>query len=269
MARPRVWGCAFAALALLSGVALPACSLPSQGPTGGAILPPWQFVWVPTAGGADASLSPQAAFTNAGRAAHLRAGGGNEHLPVAVGWLATGRTFGVAVVQLDPAGHFWNLVWLVLARSGQVWQAEAGDLPQPTPCGPGRPFSGPLAVFGPACTSGVVSSGVRVCRAARTSTLWTAVVARPSRSYDVPRTPTAPGAAVPAPICEQQRRQRGNMEMRERVELLDRAAQPLKQLTLSQGRHICAKNSSRRGSNVPWFFGFEMPCPSSSNVSSS
>lgn len=165
-------GAAFAALVFLSSVSLSACAAPPSphSSMGAASIPEWQFRWLPHDGDTDASSVPQMAFANAGRAEHLQLGGVTEHVPPAVVWLATGRTFGVAVVQLDPAGRYMTLVTLLNAASSHSWQAEVGDLPRPTPCGPGKQFSGQSAVFGTYCSLVPVRSG---STPAISVTLWT------------------------------------------------------------------------------------------------
>jgi len=80
-------------------------------------------------------------------------------MPAAVIWLAAGHTFGEVNVQLDPAGRYWNFVTLLIDARAQTWQAYAGSLSEPVPCGRGMPFTGTAATFGSYCTLEPVQSG--------------------------------------------------------------------------------------------------------------
>jgi hypothetical protein len=91
-------------------------------------------------------------------------------MPVAVVWLAAGHTFGEVNVQLDPAGHYWNFVTLLIDARTQTWQAYAGSLSKPTPCGRGLAFTGAASTFGSYCTLEPVQSGAPPARAV---TSWT------------------------------------------------------------------------------------------------
>lgn len=146
--------------ALLVSVVISACAIfPSSAPTdGGAVIPEWQFNWSPVGGSVNAATDPHTAFADAGRAEHVGTSGATEHMPAAVVWLAAGQTFGDVIVQLDPAGRYWNLVTLLIDTRSQTWQAYAGGIPTPTPCGSGKQFTAPSATFGSYCTLEPVQS---------------------------------------------------------------------------------------------------------------
>ena len=162
----------FVLAVLLIGDLLAACAVPSTSTSagGGGGVPEWQFSWSPSGGSVAASTDPRVAFADAGRAEHVGTGGTTEQTPAAVVWLAAGSTFGEVVIQLDPAGRFWNLVTLLIDARSQTWQAYAGDLPTPTACGSGMPFAGGASTFGAHCTLEPVQSGTPPMR---TTTIWT------------------------------------------------------------------------------------------------
>lgn len=152
---------AFLATTILTGITLSSCALrpTSNSHTGGGSLPMWQFRWLTQNSDIAASRSPQVAFANAGRAEHVQPDGVTDHLPTITIWLASGHTFGVVIVQLDPEGAYWNLVTLTFDPDASAWQANAGDLPRPVACGQGKPFAGRYTSFGAYCTLVPVRSG--------------------------------------------------------------------------------------------------------------
>jgi hypothetical protein len=155
-------------LAVLGAGSLAGCSAQAAG--GG--IPPWQLVWQPRGHDIDLSLSPQQAFANAARAEYLQPGGreASDRAPAGVVWLAAGESFGEAVVQLDPAGQYWSVAQLLPDAASQVWQANAGTLPTPTPCGAGQLFAGSAAALGSTC---IRDYSYRSVLPTWQSTLWT------------------------------------------------------------------------------------------------
>jgi hypothetical protein len=111
--------------------------------------PPWRFVWsAPT--GISQSVDLANAYAQAGRVIH---NGGAPQLPAATTWLASGPAFGMAVVQLDPAGTFFDLVTVEVDAETHTWTGGGATLPGGDCGDPGSAY-GPLTFPLKVCQSG-------------------------------------------------------------------------------------------------------------------
>src|SRR6185437_16772763 len=118
----------FAALALAAcapGAATQTAAQPTKptapmpGGTIGSRIPPWTFVWVAPASGISQSVSLADAYAQAGKVFHNASG--SPLAPAATAWLASGPTFGIAAVQLDPAGTYVDLVTVQVDPKTRTW----------------------------------------------------------------------------------------------------------------------------------------------------
>ncbi|HLW03539.1 MAG TPA: hypothetical protein VKT82_33140 [Ktedonobacterales bacterium] len=130
-----------AAALLLAALALAACSpgggsqtaaqptkptAPTPGEPVGSRLPPWMFAWFAPNSGISQSVSLADAYAQAGKVFHNNSG--TPLTPAATDWLASGPTFGMAAVQLDPAGTYVDLVTVQVDPSTKTWTGFGGTL---------------------------------------------------------------------------------------------------------------------------------------------
>ncbi len=154
-----------AAALLLAALALAACA-PGVGsqtaaqptpraplPGGGAVLPPWMFVWVAPASGISQSVSLADAYAQAGKVFHNNSSA--PLAPIATDWLASGPTFGMAAVQLDPAGTYVDLVTVQVDPATRTWTGFGATLLTPNDCGTSASATdGPLTFPMKVCDGG-------------------------------------------------------------------------------------------------------------------
>lgn len=176
-----------AAVLLLAALALAACAPGSGSQTAaqptpspslpghvGAVPPPWMFVWVAPSGGISQSVSLADAYAQAGKVFHNNTGAPQP--PAATAWLASGPTFGMAAVQLDPAGTYVDLVTVVVDSTTRTWTGFGGTLLPFGDCGPSASATdGPLTFPEKVCDGGNGGKYATATNPGRyADTFWTA-----------------------------------------------------------------------------------------------
>ncbi len=94
-----------------------ACTRTDQG--GGHEPPTWLLWWQPPKEGIDASTPPEVAFAQGASVVHFP--GGQHQPPGAAIWLATSPMFGIALVQLDPAGQYLDVATVGVDPREHIW----------------------------------------------------------------------------------------------------------------------------------------------------
>jgi hypothetical protein len=118
----------------------------------GGVIPPWTFVWTAPPGGISQSVSLADAYAQAGKVFHNNSA---PLAPVSTAWLASGPTFGMAAVQLDPAGTYVNLVTVQVDPTTKTWTGSGGTLLPFYDCGASASATdGPLTFPAKVCQEG-------------------------------------------------------------------------------------------------------------------
>lgn len=103
------------------------------GEQGGAMLPPWAFIWHP-AHPISQNVAAQTAFFEGARGVDAS---GNEHPIYAAAWLMVGPTHGEAIVQFAKGDSYLNQAALSVNPATHDWDGGGGDLSPHQPCGKG------------------------------------------------------------------------------------------------------------------------------------
>jgi hypothetical protein len=140
-------------------------------PGGGANPPPWMFVWAPPGGGGiSQSVDLATAYAEAGKVIHNQ---DNPQPPAATTWLTTGPAFGMAVVQLDSAGTYFNLVTVEVDPPTHAWMGSGASLLPSSDCGGSATATdGPLTFPAKVCQAGTGGKYSTASRPARFAYTW-------------------------------------------------------------------------------------------------
>lgn len=134
-----------------------ACTRTDQG--GKHEPPAWLLWWQPPKEGIDESALPEAAFAQGASVVHFP--GGLHQPPSATTWLATGPMFGVAMVQLDPAGQYLDIATLGIDTQHHTWVENSTTVRNGQGCADGSRAVGAVVFPEAVCQTGTLHQGLR------------------------------------------------------------------------------------------------------------